>query len=308
MLLLRHQPSQAEAAEMATQPQAAQSDVLSIAVATDGTAHTQQAVQVAVALAQALHRPLQVLVTVRGRTGSAHGQEVMHTVQTQLQEVEPRPALVPLVGPPDEVIGKHLDRHPVDLLVIGAFQDRGAGGVADIGLTAQRVVQYAPRSVLMLKGWQTKLTSVLACINIDDTVVMEQAMQLSTALNAQLELLYIVPAPSSTIPQELAPDDLALDLAMAQEERLAPFLQNALIRLTDRGQGREALHIWQGDPLKTIMHLAKTSHYDLLVIGSRANARSFSGSLAESVIRLSPRSVLLVRPQQHRGLAENVGR
>jgi nucleotide-binding universal stress UspA family protein len=301
MLLLRHQPSQTEAAELATQPQASQSDVMSIAVATDGTAHTQQAIQVAVALAQALHAPLQVLVTVRGRTGAAHGQEVMNAVQKQLQEVEPRPAFIPLVGPPNEVLGRHLERHPVDLLVLGAFQDRGAGGAADIGLTAQRVVQYAPRSVLMLKGWQTNLTRVLACIDIDDTMVIELAIQFSTALGAQLELLYVVPAAPSTVPHELAPDDLALDLAMAQEKRLAPFLQDMLIRLTNRGQGRDALHIWQGDPLKTILHLAKTGHYDLLVIGSRTDARSFSGSLAESIVRLAPRSVLLVRPPVKEG-------
>jgi nucleotide-binding universal stress UspA family protein len=301
MLLLRHQHSQAEAAELATQTKTSPKNVMSIAVATDGSAHTQQAMQVAVALAQALHMPLQVLVTVRGRTGAAHGQEVMGSVQTQLKEIEPRPTLVPLVGPPDEVIGKHLQRHPVDLLILGAFQDRGAGGAADIGLTAQRVVQYAPRSVLMLKGWQTNLTRVLACIHFDDAMVMAQAIQISAALGAQLELLYVVPAPPSTIPHELAPDDLALDLAMAQEERLAPFLQDALIQLANRGQGRDALHIWQGDPLKTILHLAKTDHYDLLVIGSRTNARSFSGSLAENVVRLAPRSVLLVRPQLKKG-------
>ncbi|MCX6046698.1 MAG: universal stress protein [Chloroflexi bacterium] len=263
-----------------------------IVVATDGTPHTQQAVLLAHHLANALQIGLEVLVTVRARAGAAHGQQVMRTTQDLISHLQPTPELIPLVGPPDQVIGQRLEKSKAELLVIGTFQD--SGHRAEIGITAQRVVRAAPMSVLVFKGQNLVIKRILACITVD-TIVIDSALQLAKALGAELQFLHILPATANMTPTWLAPDDLSLNMVMAQDTRLSAFLREILATLDEINMPRAALQIWRGDPLKTILAATKRGRHDLILVGDRANAPLFPGSLADSVVKFATKSVLVVR-------------
>ncbi len=268
-----------------------------IVAATDGTPHTRQAVLLAHNLAQALQIGLEVLVTVRARAGAAHGQQVMRTTQDLISHLQPAPELIPLVGPPDQVVGQRLENSKAELLVIGAFQDGSHG--AEIGVTAQRVVRAAPMSVLVFKGQNLAIKRILACVTVD-TIVIDSALQLAKALGAELQLLHVLPATANMTPTWLAPDDLSLNMLMAQDTRLSAFLREILATLDEIGMPRTALQVWRGDPLKTILTVTKRGHHDLILVGDRANAPLFPGSLADSAVKFATKSVLIVRQRLQR--------
>lgn len=293
MLLVRHQPkvSETPVAEK-LQPAQPKASTFTIVAVTDGTEHTQRAVVLAGHLAEAMQAQLKVLVSVRGRAGSAHAQKVMGEVHQLLQGLKIRPELVPLVGPTDEVVGRYLDEHAADMLVLAAFKDRGAGGTADIGVTAQRLVQYASMPVIVVKGPQPQIRRVLACINLDDAPVLDSAIQVSKALKADLQLLHVLPP---TDRRQVEPAPRSLDIALAQDEPRSLFLQDAISLLEREGYSRDALQVWQGDPLKTILHVAQKGQVDLVVVGNQSFGGFFPASVANSVVRFAPKSVMVVR-------------
>jgi nucleotide-binding universal stress UspA family protein len=269
-----------------------------IVVATDGTPHTQQAVLLARNLAQALDVGLEVLVTVRARTGAAHGHRVMLTIRNLLSDLQPPAELIPLVGPPDEVLGQRLENSKADLLVIGAFKD--GSHTADIGITAQRIVRSAPMPVLVFKGQQLAIKRILACVGVDDAAVIDNAIRLAKTLSAELQLLHVLPAEANATPKWLAPDDLSLNMLMAQNTHLSAFLREMLAMLDEVGMNRTALQLWRGDILKTILTVTKRGNYDLILVGDQSSATFFLGSLADSVVRFAPKSVLIVRQRPQR--------
>ena len=304
LLLVRHQPNNKQTGKTVMPTTewlpslAAEARKPTIAVATDGTPHTQQAVLLARHLAQVLQETLEVLVTVRARSGAAHGQRVMLTIRDLLGDLSPMPELIPLVGPPDEVLGRHLEKSRADLLVIGAFRD--GSHTVDIGITAQRVVRAAPMPVLVFKGQRPQIERVLACVALENPEVIDSAIQLTKALGAELHLLHVLPAAANTTAKWLAPDDLALNRRIAQDARLAAFLREILTTLDKAGINRTALQLWCGDTLKTILAVTKRGHYDLILVGDQPSATAFPGSLADSVVRFAAKSVLIIRQRAQR--------
>jgi nucleotide-binding universal stress UspA family protein len=297
MLLVRYQASAAgkPVAEMQPVTSLAHEPPLLIAVTTEDAPHPQPAVVFARTLAQALHARLQVLVAAGDRAGAPPSQQVIRQVQSLFKNVAAQPEVIPLVGSTDEVVGQHLAQSNANLLVVGALQERNSGDVAEIGITAQRVVQHAPMSVLMIKGEQTAVTRMLVCVGIDVFPLLEIAFPMARALGATLQLLHSVPTPADTSPKMLASHDPTLGALLAQDAQLAKLLQETRSRLQEFGLAPDALQVWQGDALQTILQAAQAGNHDLLVIGSHIDARSFPGSLADSVVRLAPTSVLVVR-------------
>ncbi|PJF45635.1 MAG: hypothetical protein CUN48_17885, partial [Candidatus Thermofonsia Clade 3 bacterium] len=135
---------------------------------------------------------LTVVVIASEREGAERAQQVMVDTAALLT-TEPKPQLVPLVGYPDEVLLKYLETHPTDLLIIGAFADRGAGGLSAVGPTAHRIVQEAPTSVLLVKGHRTAIRRVLVCAAVEDETIVMVGAQFAQAIGADLDLLHVMP-------------------------------------------------------------------------------------------------------------------
>jgi nucleotide-binding universal stress UspA family protein len=255
---------------------------------------------VAVALAQNLKAKLTVLVVAGDRARASEAQKLMEQVHALVANLTPRPEIVPLVGYADEVLLQRLAKHPTDLYVMAAFQDRGAGSSTAIGPTAQRVVQHAPTSVWMVKGHRTVLRRILACVAVDDTVVVDVAAQLARATGAALSVLHVVPPSaasylSSQAGEESLPSALALDEVMAQGTHLSTLLHGWSTQLEKQGVSQDALILERGTVPEAVLRVAHDGNFDLIVVGSQSGPGHFLGSVANGVARYAEQSVLIVR-------------
>jgi nucleotide-binding universal stress UspA family protein len=296
MLLFRPQPvteGAPLAAERAPAP-AVPTPTFTIVAATDGGPHTMDAVQVAARVARALDADYRILVAGEERQGAATNQQTMRTVAELVRGFEPQPALVPLVGPPEETIARYLETQPADLLVVGAFHDRGSGGPAALGRTAQRVIEGAPKSVLVVKD-NVNLARMLVCVTDHSTPLLDDALQFAQALEAKVDVVFVA-GPSEagqTHWLDTAADDFAATLEA--DRALAGAWQRIQSRLNDRGVAAEKLHLGYGEPVSAILQLAQERAYDLLVTGGPGPGQAYADSFVDKLVRRAPHSVLVIR-------------
>lgn len=288
-------------------------ETVTIAAVTDGSTHAQQAILVAAHLAQALHATLQVLVTVRLRSGAAYAQQLMLATQALVQDLAPQAELIPLAGLTDEVVGNYIETHAVDLVVMGAFRDRGAGSAADMGATAHRLLRYAPTSVLIVK--RPTLHKLLACLAVDDAPLVDLSIRWARALAAKLELLHVLipesePPLQWSVTRDMPLNEIlargiylqrpkmtgaapVLDDLLQQHTSLAHFLQAIITKMEAVGLPHSALRLQRGKLMETIFAVAKEQPPDLILIGRHADPAHFLGSAADYVSSFAPHSVLV---------------
>lgn len=272
-----------------------------IAVATNGSALTQEAICKAGSLARVVGGKLTVYVIASDRTDHGHSLKVMEDACRQITQLEPRPEMVPLVGYADEVVLEEMARNPVDLLCLGAFQDRGAGASNAIGPTAQRLVQHAPSSVLMYKGRRAAIRRILACVAVDDTKVAEASAQLAKALGAELRLLHVVPPAAASYLSAAARSgadaavSMPLDEVLSQGTRLSEVVQAWIEQLERHGIDKDVVLVQRGSVPEAILKMAHDGNYDLLVVGSRSGPTHFLSSVANGIVRYAEQSVLVLR-------------
>ena len=268
---------------------------LSLAVVTDGSTHGRQAIDVAAGLSRLLETKLTMLVVANEREGAAHAQQLMEEACALVTDVDPTPEAVPLVGYADEEVLRYLANTPVDLLVVGAFQDRGASSSAAIGATAHRIVQHAPTSVLMVKGRKREFKHIVACVAMDDTVAIDVAAQTAKAMGAELQVVHVVPLSAASYLANADQVDIPLDDVLGQETRLSDVVKQWIVRLENEGFGRSNILIRRGNVPEAILEMAHERHHDLIVVGSQSGPGHFLGSVSNAVVRFAEQSVLIVR-------------
>lgn len=274
-----------------------------IAVATDGSLFAQRATAFAGKLARALGSvEVRLLVAVREEGGAVRGREILARARDLLGDLESAPRSVPLVGHADEVIIDHLTDDPADLLIVGAFGDRGPSRF-HIGSTAHRLVTYAPTSVLMVKGQRPSLESILACTAVGDMPVVDVGCRLAERLGARLQLLHVV-GPSAamylTLPDSV---DMPLEQILGDNTALSRHLDTCLNRLEPSGFDASHVQVRRGPLPDAIFEVAQSGNYDLIVVGSQASLvrdEYWMGSIADRVVRHAHRSVLVARTTHDR--------
>ncbi|MCB0060690.1 MAG: universal stress protein [Caldilineaceae bacterium] len=271
---------------------------LQIAVATDGSSFSRRAVETARWLTQSLNASLSVLVTAKERDDISHSQQITQEMATLVAELANKVEIVPLVGYTDEVVLNYLGAKPVDLLIIGAFDDRGTGAMHSIGVTAQRLVQHAPTSVLMMKGSSQQFHRILVAAALDDETVVTVATQLARQLGTQLDLLHVLPPSAATYLDQGNNEEIAAEKILAQNTRLSSVLREWTGQLTRQGFGEENIHLHQGEALHTILETLRTDPYDLVIVGSQSGAGHFLGSVANGVVKFADQSVFVVRTKE----------
>lgn len=273
----------------------AEDQPLSLAVATDGSTFGQPALQLSAKLAKALHAHLTVLVVASDQENVVQDQHVMDAVAEQVAEIKPHPMLIPIVGFADEVILNYVTKTPPHLLIMGAFRDRGAGASHAIGVTAQRVVQQAPVPVLIVKGHQVDLQRLLLCADVDDSTAVEFAARLAQHVGAQLDLLHVVPAADASPLTQPTSTPSTVETALQQESTLSAVMPTWLEELTSQGYGREQILLRQGSVAESILAQSRQTNYDLIIVGSQADAGHFAHTVANSVVSFAEQSVLVLR-------------
>jgi nucleotide-binding universal stress UspA family protein len=298
VLLLRPQESTVERSAASHLASAfGRSTQLHMAVATDGTVFGQRAVSLAASLQGMLGGDLTVLVTSSGREGVAHAQEVMRETVDLVVDVKPQPEVVPLVGYADEVLLGYLQAHPHNVLIMGAFADRGASGVHSVGPTAHRLVQEAPLSVLLLKGHRTVFRKLLVCAGVEDESVVTVAARMAQAIGARLHLLHVVPPSAAPYLPDSGANTVNVDAVLAQGTRLSTVLHGWESKLNAHGFDRSAIIVQPGSAPEVILQRTREEDYDLVIIGSESSPGHFPGSVANTVVRFADQSVLLIRAQ-----------
>jgi nucleotide-binding universal stress UspA family protein len=274
------------------------SSTLRLAVATDGSTFGQRAVRTAAHLQSVTGGSLAVLVTASGREGAAKAQEIMRETAELVADVNPPTERVPLVGYADEVLLNYLQDHPFNLLVVGAFADRGAGGVHSVGPTAHRLVQEAPISVLLVKGNRPAMRKMLVCAAVEDEAVVNVAAQLAKASGASLDVLHVVPPSAAPYLPDSGSNTVNVDAALAQGSRLSSMLHEWEAMLRAQGFDRSAIKVQPGSAPEVILQRTRDDDYDLVIIGSDSSPGHFPGSIANTVVRFADQSVLLVRVRE----------
>lgn len=270
---------------------------LRMTLATDGSTLANKALETGCDLARMLDARLTILVVGSERAASGHNQQIMQDVRSIVAARDLRPEIIPLVGYADEVLLDHLTQHTTDLFFLGAFQDRGAGSTTAIGTTAQRLVQYAPASVYLVKGHRTRVRRILACVARDDSVVVDVSAQLANATGAQLSVLHVLPTVGAGHPEALAaePVGMAIEQMVDTDPELAGILQSWASHLEQAGIEPDVLQLDQGAPAERILKSARDGDFDLVVVGSQSGPGQFLGSVANSIVRFGESSVLVVR-------------
>ena len=117
------------------------------------------------------------------------------------------------------------------------------------------------------------------------------AHSLAAALGASIEVLHVMDR-SSTMLDRVSDRPSGGDLPVARDmlRDFVDAIDSSAVPMTQR--------IEQGEPHDRIVSLANEEEFDLIVMGTRGRtgrAQALVGSVAESVVRMSPRPVLTVR-------------
>lgn len=128
---------------------------------------------------------------------------------------------------------------------------------------------------------------------------LDYAVELAGKLDAKLYILHVVGIPVIGAPE------LGAALAPSVIDSIVHDSEAALAKLADarRSQAQIAGTLLRtGDARDVILHTAEQVAADLIVMGThgrRGVRRALLGSVAESVVRMSPCPVLMIRGSQH---------
>jgi nucleotide-binding universal stress UspA family protein len=194
-------------------------------------------------------------------------------------------------GRPEAVLPRVARETGADVLLLAPTR-RGRVAGALLGTTAEHLLRHASLPVLVVHGEPAFARVLLAAdLEPEGEPAHERGLALAAALCAAplpaLRALHVVPPASLEETADGADDDV--NAAMG---RLAGFLAAHPV------DGRvPAACVRFGPPAQAIVHEARAWSADLLVLGTHGRhgaARLLLGSVAESVLRNAPCSVLVV--------------
>lgn len=196
-------------------------------------------------------------------------------------------------GRPEEVLPRVAAELGADALLLAPTR-RGRLAGALLGTTAEHVLRHATVPVLVLHGepafYRVLLTTDLSAQSLPAHARgLALACAFASTTHPALRSLHVV-APAS-LEETVEVADAEVNAAMAE---LADALAD---------QAREgcvpAACVRFGEPAQAIVHEARAWSADLLVLGTHARrgaARLLLGSVAETVLRHAPCSVLVIPP------------
>lgn len=270
---------------------------------TDLTAHSENAVRYALALARA-HEAELVLFYCDVGGGSDKGElEAALAEQAEAYDL----AGVRLVVVEADDVGEEITRLAqtmrVDLIVMRSR--RRPHRAALLGSTAESVSRSAPCPVLVMHnderdsladgGLQINLKRVLVAYDFSDyaELALNYGLSLAQEHQAELHLIHVLP-PRSVSEPEIAwsgTGETAYHNAARRLQRVVP----------------SEVHLWcetrnvvaEGHPYREILNYAEKNQIDLICLGAHGvgfGMRALFGSNVDRVLRQSPCPVLVARP------------
>ena len=199
-----------------------------------------------------------------------------------------------LVGSPHAELIKLADKHRASLVVIGAS---GEGGVGDalFGTTAENVVRYAHGPVLVVRQSPAD-SSVIVGTDFSDasTPAVRVGIQEAKSESAELVLFHSTHQPHSRLDVlGLAKESTASETSARRSAAQKSF--EALLK-SEAPKGKSV--IVDEAPGQALPALASQTKASLVVVGTHGRTglkRMALGSIAATVVRNAPCSVLVVR-------------
>jgi len=130
----------------------------------------------------------------------------------------------------------------------------------------------------------------------------ELAASLGLALRADLTLVYVTTPPLPLGPEPYWREDEA-KWERDQREYGNGVLREMAVRCAEQGGLRVETRLESGPVAETLAGLARAGEVDLLVVGHRGRGRvrrALLGSVADRLVQISPRPVLVCRDEEPR--------
>jgi nucleotide-binding universal stress UspA family protein len=213
-----------------------------------------------------------------------------------------RADLVSRVGPPDEVLAAAALEHAAELIVLGT---QGHTGIARflLGSVAASTIRHAPCDVLVVRG-VGKGPFTRPLVATDFSPASSKAIAHASLVSeptSPLEVVHAWQLPAGSwgatlLGQARFPWSTVRDAVLSGARNQADKL------VAEHAALGQTIHIElvQGPPAQVITHTAEKHGHDLIVVGAhghRGVRRLLLGSVAESTVRHSPCSVLVVHGQ-----------
>jgi nucleotide-binding universal stress UspA family protein len=279
---------------------------------------SEQAINRAAALAQ-LHGAKLVLVSAHaddapidsvdndmlqqlGEVSAAMRDEVSKHLAVLLDSIKQRGVDVELAsptGPPGEVLAQIAKDKGAELIVVGTHGHTGISRFL-LGSVATSVLRHAPCDVLVVRGTTANGPFERPLVAIDYSPASYRALRNAAKLTrpgATIEIVHAWQLPVGSVGASLFGQarfpwstirDAVVKTAQAQADKLVAAHEALGFPLH--------VDLIQGPPASVITHAAERGQHDLISIGThgrRGFRRLLLGSVAESVIRHAPCSVLV---------------
>ncbi|WP_313694631.1 universal stress protein [Halorarum halobium] len=212
-------------------------------------------------------------------------------------------------GAPHEEVGAYVDEHGIDVVVMGTHGRSGVGR-ALMGSVTEKVVRTVDVPVLTIHEPIPSFEPSRMLLPTDGsdpaTAAERVALSLADEYDATLEALSVV----DSLQLAAASDPAAGGEGMAQvtdllKEQAETAVQNVAADGTSAGVSVETT-VGEGRPHERILAAAEEHDADVIVVGTHGRSgvqRFVLGSVAEKVLRLADRPVLVVPAANSDGTA-----
>jgi len=218
---------------------------------------------------------------------------------TELQSRGIRVELINQPGAPGEVVSSIAAERHAELIVVGTHGHTGIQRFL-LGSVATAVLRHAPCDVLVCRGASAPTPFAKPLVATDFSAGANRALRNAsrlTAPNAEIEVVHAWQLPAGSwgatlLGQARFPWSTVRDAVLNGVKAQADKLQAAYAGFDHPIR----IELIQGPPASVITHEAERGGHDLIAIGThghRGFRRLLLGSVAESVIRHAPCSVLV---------------
>lgn len=203
--------------------------------------------------------------------------------------------------PPEQITG-YVEEQEIDLIVMGTHGRRGVQRML-LGSVTEEVVRKANCPILTVRTDVEEtpdqaIRQILVPVDFSNAskVAVRYASELAQTYGAQLDLLHV-------IEEVVYPSAYGVEPAYLPTQEVRARVQNTLGEIAREDVGYENVQVSAkvGYAPTTILDYIEDNDIDLVVIATHGRSRFdriLLGSVAERVIRQSPKPVFVVRPNR----------
>lgn len=292
---------------------------MDIILAVDGSEHSYAAARLVGDLSLPEGSSITVLAVMVPRDASNHAtlQSILDEAEKLLKGKATTVSTQLLTGYPAEQISDYAEKHPPDLIVLGAKGRRATLGIL-LGGVVQQIVEYVDDPVLVVRAPYEGLRRVV--VITDGSEHSQKAIRYlgrlplpeSTVIRA-VHVLPPLPSPAliarswpvgseAMAPVPTLETEQLLARQAEEEERQGKILLESTVKMLAEEGVQATSALLRGDAASEIIQYVEAHQIDLVVAGSRGLSqmkRLLLGSLSRKLVHYANCSVLVVKGAPH---------